>query len=107
MRHLGEKGNTGYDASELSNILPGYKFFSESRKTKRGGGVGVFVGDELAGDVEVGAGTGEVCFLEEVFEAIILKFPGLIQSESSSRTKDLILLVIYRQPGNNNTDMFA
>ena len=62
MRHLGEKGNTGYDASELSNILPGYKFFSESRKTKRGGGVGDFVEDELVGDVEIGAGTGKFAF---------------------------------------------
>ena len=64
------------------------------------------VRDGLAGDVEVRAGTGEDCFIEEVFEAIILKFPSLIQNESSLRTKDLILLVIYRQPGNNNTDTF-
>ena len=47
-----------------------------------------------------------VCFIEESFESIILKFPNIITDENSTKTKDLVLLVIYRQPGNNNTDIF-
>ena len=68
----------------LENILPGYKFFYTGRKVKRGGGMGIFVEDELANGAEIGPGN---CFVEEVFEAIILKIPDLVQCENSTRTR--------------------
>ena len=104
--HISENTNLGYDKNELSNILPGYKFFYKGRKVKKGGGVGVFVEEGLAGEVEVGLSDKGAFFIEETFETIILKFPNIITDENNSKAKDLVLLVIYRQPENNNTDTF-
>jgi exonuclease III len=101
--HISENTNSGYDKNELSNILPGYKFFYKGRKVKKGGGVGVFVEEALASEVEVET---SACFIEEIFETIILKLPNIIIDENNSKAKDLVLVVIYRQPGNNNTDTF-
>ena len=45
--HLHESQNHGYSQSELQDILPGYKFHFKNRKTKKGGGVGIFVTNKL------------------------------------------------------------
>ena len=77
--HISQEGGSGYDDDELRNILPGYKFFYAGRKKKKGGGVGVFIEGRLADDAEIGAGiAGEVSFVDEIFEAIIIKIPDLI-----------------------------
>ena len=104
--HISQDGKSGYDDEELSNILPGYKFFYAGRRKKKGGGVGIFVESGLANGTEVGAGlTREVSFVEEIFEAIIIKIPGLIPHNNGC-SKNLVVITIYRQPGNNNTDEF-
>jgi exonuclease III len=68
--------------------------------------VGVFIQNELASNTKVGGGfTREMSFLDEIFEAIVIKIPDLIPHDNG-RTKNLLLITIYRQPGNNNTDEF-
>ena len=46
--HLHNFMNHGYTSLGLQNLLPGYKFFHEDRKTKRGGGVGLFIENILS-----------------------------------------------------------
>ena len=45
--HLSESKCQGYMSEEITNLLPGYKFFHYDRQTKKGGGVGIFVQDNL------------------------------------------------------------
>ena len=51
--HLDRNINHGYSASELQHLLPNYLFFHEDRKNKKGGGVGIFIEDELVNHVTI------------------------------------------------------
>ena len=44
--HINDSVNAGYDKT-LSNIIPGYDFFHQGRKSKMGGGVGILVSKDL------------------------------------------------------------
>ena len=46
--HLTKCRNQGYSQSGLQNLLPGYTFHHADRISKKGGGVGVFVSEEIA-----------------------------------------------------------
>ena len=41
--HISDVNKNSLGSDDLTNIVPGYMFFHKSRKTMRGGGVGVFV----------------------------------------------------------------
>ena len=99
--HLNELRCQGYSQSELRDLLPGYRFFHNDRKNKRGGGVGIFVMDGLAGNAKI---EKEECFfVEETFESIALKIPDF---SFKSGKKNLIVLTVYRQPGQENLSKF-
>ena len=98
--HLKDGINHGYSPKELTDILPGYKFFHRDRKIRGGGGVGVFVVDVLAGLVKV---ESMDVYEEEIFESITIRIPGI---NFEQRTKDLVLLSVYRQPKNDNVGRF-
>ena len=100
--HITESMNAGYSPEELKNIIPGYRFFHKGRMAKKGGGVGVFVCDSLGGEVEE-----LVKFQEEQFENIVVKIPNVFKSHNKDSSKDLIIAAIYRQPNNNNLDIFS
>ena len=97
--HLSDIRNQGYSDSELTNLLPGYKFFHNDRKTKRGGGVGVFVQENLAENAKI----SYEYFAEEIFEGITLTLPNF---RFKSCDKNLVLLTVYRQPGDSNLTDF-
>ena len=97
--HLNPSLNHGYGEGELKNILPGYKFYHEDRRNRKGGGTGVFIMDELVGKVEI---IKNDFFIDEVFETISIKIPDMINASTSGHGRDLILISIYRQPGNEN-----
>ena len=98
--HLNDRQNHGYTKDELHHLIPGYKFFYRNRSNRRGGGVGIFVDDNLAGNLKVEA---EDLFVNEVFETLTIRIPSIHLDHGK---KDLVLQVIYRQPGNANTDAF-
>ena len=99
--HLAQQRCQGYSESELKCLLPGYDFFHKDRKNKRGGGVGIFVSKEFSCNAEIDT---ENCFFEdEFFESITLKIPNFLLT---SGKKNLIILTLYRQPGNENLDKF-
>ena len=98
--HLNPNQNHGYTEKELSDIIPGYKFFHSDRKRKKGGGVGIFVEAGLASTANVEM---QSPFKEEVFESITIRIPGI---SFQSSTKDLILLSAYRPPGDQNLTEF-
>ena len=99
--HLNDSCSQGYSKTELRDLLPGYKFFFKNRKNKRGGGVGIFIADELAGTAEV---TMENCFFEEeVFESMQICIPSFPLKPNK---KNLIVLTVYRQPGQENLNRF-
>ena len=99
--HLSEARSQGYSKTELRDLLPGYKFFHQSRKNKRGGGVGIFIADELIGKAEVIM--ENYYFEEEVFESILVRIPSF---PFKSTKKDLLVLTVYRQPGQENLGKF-
>tara|TARA_B110001454_G_scaffold206124_1_gene216268 strand:- start:121 stop:1140 length:1020 start_codon:yes stop_codon:yes gene_type:complete len=105
--HISQNPNLGYSSDDLVNIVPGYKFFHAGRRVKRGGGVGIFVQEKFASDVEINIGfSGDSNFVEEVFESISIRIPQIIKSSTSSIGKDLVILAVYRQPGNHDLDTF-
>jgi exonuclease III len=105
--HISQNEKTGYNLEELTNILPGYKFYYTGRKTKKGGGVGIFVIDRLSEDIETGIGfSGDKHFIDEVFESVSIKIPHLIKNGHNCVGKNLIVIALYRQPGNSNTETF-
>ena len=99
--HLNELRCQGYSQSELEHLLPGYRFFHNDRKNKRGGGVGIFVFDGLANNAKIEK--NECFFEEEIFESITLKIPDF---PFKSSKKNLIVLTLYRQPGQENLNKF-
>ena len=98
--HLNDKQNHGYSTSDLQNLLPGYKFFHEDRKNKKGGGVGIFIEEKLAESAKI---LYPEIFIDEIFEGLIIKLPEM---NLSTGKKNLIILNVYRQPGDGNTKTF-
>ena len=98
--HLNEKMNHGYSTIDIQNLLPGYKFFHEDRKNKKGGGVGFFIEENLAVNVEI---LHQGIFIDEIFEGLIIKVPNV---HFSTGRKNLIILNVYRQPGDNYNKTF-
>ena len=45
--HISEQQQSGYSKEDLTNIIPGYTFFSQGRKEKRGGGVGILTNNDI------------------------------------------------------------
>ena len=107
--HIPENHKSGYSKEDLMKIIPGYNFFSRGRKERRGGGVGILVNrniniePKLCDANEVG-----VEYIEEKFENLVVKLPGCLEigPSSSNNKRDLILVVIYRQPNSGNLDNF-
>ena len=99
--HLNENRCQGYSQSELKNLLPGYKFFHKDRKNKKGGGVGIFINDKMADNCLIEPDTE--FFKEETFEGVTLKIPDF---PLKSGKKNLIILTVYRQPGQENLKNF-
>ena len=97
--HLNESKNHGYNRLELQNLLPGYKFFHEDRKNKRGGGVGIFIEDGLSDNAQL---VSNNLFHDETFEGLTVKLPNLGSRPNTS----LIILTLYRQPNDSNTNQF-
>ena len=101
--HINHNNRAGYDGNELANILQGYRFFHAGRRVKKGGGVGIFVENSLANNVQVCA---EYKFIEEQFENVIIKIPDIIASDRSTLKMDLIIAGVYRQPNSENMETF-
>ena len=105
--HINDTTNHGYDKEGLTNIIPGYQFFHKGRKLKRGGGVGIFVSNDIKSEPKICETTGKkVRFIEEQFENIVVRIPKCIDSNSDDRKKDLVVATIYRQPNNENVGNF-
>ena len=69
--------------------------------------VGVFTRKNLKGEAEICTEvSSKVKFLEEIFENITVKIPGLIPAKNGSSKKDLIISAVYRQPNNNELEKF-
>ena len=98
--HLTETLNHGYSEKDLANLVPGYKFYFKNRKIRQGGGVGVLVREDLATKASI---ESEDLFEEEIFESITIRIPGVF---IGNQKKDIVLVTIYRQPGNNNVTAF-
>ena len=106
-----KEADSGYTEVELKNILPGYSFFHKGRKTKRGGGVGIFVSKSLKSEAEIHReAETKIKFSEEIFENLVIKIPDSIRTGVGNCKKDLIIAAIYRQPkngtGNENLEAF-
>lgn len=98
--HLTDNLNHGYSDKDLANILPGYKFYFKNRKIRRGGGVGVFVREDLTSKVCI---ESEDLFEEEIFESITIRIPEI---SCKNQKKDMVIVTVYRQPGNENVALF-
>ena len=102
--HITESTNAGYTPKELKTIVPGYDFYHRGRVSKKGGGVGVFVSDALGSEVEA---VELARFQDEYFENIVIKIPNIFKNHKKDCDKNLIIAAIYRQPNNNNLDIFT
>ena len=102
--HITESTNAGYTPEELKTIIPGYDFYHRGRVSKKGGGVGVFVSDKLGGEVEA---VELARFQDEHFENIVIKIPNIFQNNKKDCDKNLIIAALYRQPNNNNLEIFT
>ena len=98
--HLNANQNHGYSKTDLENLLPGYKFFHENRKIKKAGGVGIFIEESLASEAKVESAD---LFVDEIFESLTIRIPNVSFEKSK---KDLVILSLYRQPGNTNLIKF-
>ena len=105
--HISDKTNAGYSQAELRNILPGYRFFHIGRKSRKGGGVGIFTNNDLHCEAEICKEVSDkVKFSEEQFENIVIRIPGIISTERNNCNRDLIIAAVYRQPNSNNIECF-
>ena len=105
--HINDSTNHGFDCKALANIIPGYQFFHRGRKNKRGGGIGIFVSNDINAEPRIcDTTTRKVGFFEEQFENLVIRIPDCIKSNAYGRKKDLVIATIYRQPNNNNLDNF-
>ena len=98
--HLTDNLNHGYSENDLVNILPGYQLYFKNRKIRRGGGVGIFIREDLASKASI---ESEDLFEEEIFESITIRIPEV---HIKNQKKDLVLVTVYRQPGNDNVAIF-
>ena len=98
--HLNNRKNHGYSTMDIQNLLPGYKFFHEDRKNKKGGGVGIFIEEKLAENAKV---LDHKIFIDEIFEGLIIQ---ISEAHLSTGKKNLVILNVYRQPGDGNTQRF-
>ena len=105
--HINESTNHGLDNNAMLNLIPGYRFFHKGRKSKKGGGVGIFVSDDIKAEATICEHTVKrVGFIEEQFENLVVRIPACINSNTHGSKKDLVIVTIYRQPNNNNLDHF-
>ena len=86
--HLTETKINTYTKGELENLLEGYVFICKGRKSKNGGGVGVFISEDIEDEV---VGQDDEIFVEEVFESIVLKIKHKIDNHT---TKDITLIYL-------------
>ena len=104
--HINDSVNAGYDKT-LSNIIPGYDFFHQGRKSKKGGGVGILVSKDLQGEAALYQfSKRKVPFIEEQFENLVVRIPECIDSDNAAIKRDLVVAAIYRQPNNGNLENF-
>ena len=104
--HINDSTNAGYDKT-LSNIIPGYDFFHQGRKSKKGGGVGILVSKDLQGEAALYQfSKRKVPFIEEQFENLVVRIPECIDSDNPAIKRDLVVAAIYRQPNNGNLENF-
>ena len=105
--HINESTNHGLDSNALANIIPGYQFFHRGRKSKKGGGIGIFVSNNVNAEARIcDVITKKVGFIEEQFENLIVRIPDCIKCNAHGKNKDLVIATIYRQPNNNNLENF-
>ena len=72
--HISNLSNSSFDAKALKNIVPGYEFFHEGRKTKRGGGVGVLVSRDIQSESQICQTVRkEIDFIDEQFENLTIR----------------------------------
>ena len=99
-----DEAKSDFDDESLTNIIEGYQFFHKGRKNNRGGGVGILVSNDIKGEAMLCRQTDrKVKFFEGIFENVIVRIPDCIEG---SPKKDLVLVALYRQPNNENTDSF-
>ena len=104
--HISYSPSSGHNKDNLRDLIPGYTFFHEGRKVRRGGGVGILVSDRLNSEsVTCNFTDTGVTFVEEKFENVVIKIPGCIKSKQTHE-KDLIIVALYRQPDSGNIDDF-
>ena len=96
--HIQENHNMG--DNELKNIIPGYILYHKGRNRK-GGGIGIFIDKNICENREL---EFESCFKDGVFEGLIITIPG--QLIVQNRKKNMVILGIYRPPGNDKVDTF-
>ena len=85
---------------DLINLIPGYEFFHVDRKRK-GGGVGIFIDSNICKKSKPHV---KNIFYEGIFEGMAITIPS--QAFSPNNKKDLVILGVYRPPGNNAIDQF-
>ena len=98
--HLNEGQNHGYTDDELRDLIPGYQFYYKNRRSKKGGGVGILIDINTASKAKIEL---DNFFIDEIFENITIQIPNVLFDHGK---KDLILLTVYRQPGNEDLDRF-
>ena len=104
--HLSKAQNSGFDDSDLKKLIPGYVFFQRGRQTKRGGGVGVFINQDLSSEAGIFKEANKVPFIEEHFENIVIQIPEVVSTGNNTFKKDLIIAAVYRPPNQGNSDIF-
>ena len=104
--HITEDLENNYGKEALTNIIPGYQFFHMGRKSKRGGGVGIFVNNDMNTEASVFETTSKgIGFIEEQFENLVIQIPDCVESVGSNK-RNLVIVAIYRQPNSDNLENF-
>ena len=94
------KNSMGKHINDFVNILPGYKFFHKARKGNCGG-IGIFIENKICNMCEP---IIKNYFIEGTFEGLVVTIPYTALGQRNR--KDLVLLGIYRPPGNDFTQFF-
>ena len=104
--HISHSNSSGQNRETLKDLIHGYTFFHEGRLVKRGGGVGIFISNNIKTEPRVCDTQAKgVTFVEEKFENVVVRIPGCIKG-NRNQVKDLIVMAIYRQPDSGNIDNF-
>ena len=93
--------NYGRKKNELNNIIPGYTFYHLDRDRK-GGGIGIFIDNTICDNND--KPQVKNFFHDGIFEGMAITIP--YQAFSPNNKKDLVILGVYRPPGNNSIDKF-